>query len=347
MPGQVKNENEDDLKVSVAGEDDVEIHVEDDTPPEDRGRKPVAKDDDDDGDPDKEAEKYTKGVQKRINEVTHRYHDARRRAEAAERERQEAIEFGRKALQRARLLEQQLGQGEVAFSSTAVEKEELALKDAQAEYKAAYEAGDPDAIAKATAKMAVASQRIENAKQWTAQAQHRAQQLALQNEKDDVDSIAQGAAAQQAQDGQPKFKPTKHDQEWMDKNSAWFGKNRKMTSYVYGIHDELVNEQGLHPVEDAEEYYAAVDAEMRQRFPDYDWDELGETDPDEEKKSAKPDTQRRTKTATPVAPVSRVATGSGKKSITLTASEARIAQQMGLTLKEYALEKAKLEKGAR
>jgi hypothetical protein len=67
---------------------DVEIEVEDDTPPEDRGRKP--------SEPPKEVtddelENYSEKVKSRIKHFSKGYHDERRAKEAALRER-EALE---------------------------------------------------------------------------------------------------------------------------------------------------------------------------------------------------------------------------------------------------------------
>lgn len=316
---------------TVDENDEFEVEISDDTPPEDRGRKPLetdplAKEED-------EAAQYTKGVQKRIKELTHKAHDERRRAEQAEREKDEAVRFANAQFQRSRQLEAQLTSGEAAFATTTSEKEELAVTTAQEKYKKAFEAGDPDAIAKATAEIAAASQRLENAKHWSAQAANKAKQNPLQRQEADVDSQQRDASTQRT--ATPEA-PDAAAMEWSERN-PWFGKNRKMTSYVYGIHEELTLEQGLHPERDAEKYYAAIDTEMRERFPDHDWDEQ---DDEVEVKPAKKPAAKKTATSV-VAPVARNTTGNGKK-VTLTASEVRIAKSFGLTPEQYAREKIKL-----
>ena len=78
-------------KVVEPESDEPEIEVVDDTPPEDRGRKPMT-------DPPKEVtddelSKYDESVQKRIKHFTKGYHDERRAKESAEREREEALRF--------------------------------------------------------------------------------------------------------------------------------------------------------------------------------------------------------------------------------------------------------------
>lgn len=331
--------NDNEIDVLNSGEDNaLVVEVKDDTPPEDRGRKPLEHDplkDEDD-----EAANYTKGVQKRIKELTHKAHDERRAREKAEREREEAIQFGRTAYNRAKQLESQLTHGEAAFAGTTTEKEELAVSTAKEAYRKAFEAGDPDAIATATANIAAAAQRLENAKSWSTQAQNKVKQSALQKPEADVDSTATDVNTQHSAQAD---EPDESAKEWASQN-PWFGKNRKMTSYVYGLHEELVHEQGLHPSEDAEEYYAAIDKEMRERFPDYEWDD------DDDTGGEKPASKSKAPAAKPkatsvVAPVTRTSTGNGKK-VTLSASEVRIAESFGLTPEQYAREKLKLSAGA-
>lgn len=324
--------NDDEVNVLDTNAIDVQVEVVDDTPPEDRNRKPLDKDPLVEED---EAAQYTKGVKKRIGELTHKAHDERRARERAEREREEAIRFAKAANQRVRMLEQQMATGEAAFANTTTEKEELALANANDQYRKAYESGDPDAIAKATASIAAASQRLENAKFWKQQSAAKAQQIPLQQQDDGVDYNQQVANAQTQQQVD---EPDDAAKSWAADN-PWFGKDRKMTSFVYGIHEELVMEQGLHPVNDADEYYAAINAEMRKRFPDYEWSG-GDDDV-----ADKPQPAAKAKPRTTVAPVTRTTSGNGKK-VTLTASEVRIAEQFGLTPEQYAREKLKLNGGS-
>ena len=60
----------------------VEIEIVDDTPEHDRGREPLVLDED----PEQETElnSLAKDTKKRINQLTHRYHDERREKERLE-----------------------------------------------------------------------------------------------------------------------------------------------------------------------------------------------------------------------------------------------------------------------
>jgi hypothetical protein len=100
FPDEVESKNaktEDKVDFEVEGEDTPEIEVVDDTPPEDRGRKPMVE-------PpkevtDEELAKYDEGVQKRIKHFTKGYHEERRAKETAEREREEAFKLAQAVLE--------------------------------------------------------------------------------------------------------------------------------------------------------------------------------------------------------------------------------------------------------
>lgn len=115
-----------------------------------------------------------------------------------------------------------------------------------------------------------------------------------------------------------------------------------MTSYLYGVHEDLVFEKGLHPTEDADDYYAAIDKEMRERFPEYQWEDDGDDTGKAKPAASKPaSAAKRTAPASPVAPVTRTPTGSGSK-VTLTKSQAAMAERLGLSYEQYAREVMKL-----
>src|SRR5512139_2356832 len=74
--------------------DELEIVVRDDTPDEDRGRKPFK------GPSavptDEEIGEYTKGVQDRIRQMKREYHDVRRERDEFIREHSAAIDFAKR-----------------------------------------------------------------------------------------------------------------------------------------------------------------------------------------------------------------------------------------------------------
>lgn len=325
--------NDEDMMVEVQTDDlDVEVAVVDDTPEEDRGRKPLTTDplavEDED-----EAAQYSAGVKKRMGELRHKAHDERRAREAAQRERDEAVRVAQESYRRAKDLERQLSSGEAAFAGETKQKAELQLAQAQAKHNAAYEAGDPSKISEAIAEIAAAAHAKKQAELWEQTATHKAKS-ALQQDENDVDF---NASRQPVKKQATAMDPDPQALSWAEKN-PWFGTDSEMTSLVYGVHEKLIK-QGYDPDADAEAYYGEIDATMRKRYPEYDWDAL-DTDDGGAKKPTKTASKAPTQKAKPasvVAPVTRVASG-GKKQVTLTKTQVAIAKQLGLSLEQYARE---------
>ena len=103
-----------------------------------------------------------------------------------------------------------------------------------------------------------------------------------------------------------------------------------MTSFAFGMHEELVS-QGIDPNADSDEYYSSIDKEMRLRFPE-EFDE-GSTEAD-----TSPRTAAKAKTV-----VSSAKRTTKSKRVVLKDSEVRLAHRLGLTPEDYVREKLKLE----
>lgn len=301
---------EDEIEV-IMPEEEVELEVVDDTPKEDRNRKPLNEDPEPS---EEELEEYSEAVKKRIGKMKHGLHDERRAKEAAARERDEAIALSKQLFAEKKALEARMIQGEEALISHTKDKAGMTMAEAKRAYKAAYEIGDADAMADAQEKMALVALEQKQAEEWSKQAAQR-KEIARQESERMVQS------PQIAKETVPE--PDPEVVEWAEKNT-WFGKNMRMTNLAYAIHDELVAD-GIDPKRDADEYYTKLNAEMRTTFPDYEWG-------DKPKK----------RTASVVAPVNRTTNKATK--VTLTQSQLSVARKMGLTPQQYAIEVAKLEK---
>ena len=72
--------------------DDIDLEIEDDTPPQDKGREPLPKEVVDELEKDN-LDDYSERVKQRMAQLKKVWHDERRAKEAADRERQEAIKF--------------------------------------------------------------------------------------------------------------------------------------------------------------------------------------------------------------------------------------------------------------
>jgi hypothetical protein len=299
--------------IEVETEDDgVAIEVIDDTPPEDRNRKPLQEDPEPSED---EMAEYSEAVKRRISKMKHGLHDERRAKEAAARERDEAISVANRILAEKKALESRFAQGETVFLAKTKETADMSMVNAKRMYKEAYELGDADKMADAQELMANIAMEKKQTEEWSRQAVARQQESTRQEEQ----RVVQSAQSSRNQASEPDQDATA----WAAKNK-WFGQNKEMTAFAYGVHDTLV-EDGIDPKLDASEYYSRLNKRVREVFPDYEW------------KDAAPKNQTRSV----VAPVNRTTKTTTR--VRLTQSQLSVAKRMGITPQQYALEVAKLE----
>jgi hypothetical protein len=302
-------ENETPTALADGGEADIEIEIVDDTPEQDRGRKPLDREVEDPT--DDEIENYSAGVKKRIKDLTHARHDERRAKEALAREKQELERLAQHMMDENRRLKQYVDTGAQQYAATLQTAADQELEMARRTLKAAQESFDTDAIISAQEAVMDAKMKVNAAKNFKAPP--------LQAPRDDV----------QTQQSQPeRVTADEKTLRWQAKNQ-WFGANgfEEVTSYALGLHQKLVN-SGIDPRSD--EYFEQIDARMKSTFPDMFG---GNSD---KPKSA--DAPR--KPASVVAPASR---SSGAKKIQLTPTQVALAKKYGLTPQQYAAEVAKLE----
>ena len=115
-------------EVDKPTEHEVEIEIEDDTPPEDRNRKLM-----DEPPQDFQADelsKYDESVRKRIQHFTKGYHEERRKSEAAQREKEEAIRAAQVIAEENKKLRGSLGESQSALIESAkLERPDLVILD--------------------------------------------------------------------------------------------------------------------------------------------------------------------------------------------------------------------------
>ena len=305
-----QEEKEQDIEVSVQG-DDVEIDIVDDTPERDRGRKPL---DREVSDPtDEELDTYTEGVKKRLKELTHARHDERRAKEKAEREKEEAIRLAQQAIEENRKLKEYVQTGETSYQEMMREKAEAELAMARDKFKKASEEYDSEAMLAAQEALTEAKMKIEAAKNF--------KPTPLQSKENDVQ-------IQHTATDVPK--PDEKTLRWQAKNQ-WFGSPgyEEMTAFALGLHQKLVA-TGFDPRSD--EYFEKINSRLKSVFPD-----LLQDDEPASRKTGEPSK----KPATVVASATR-STGA-KKTIKLTASQAALADKLGIPRDLYAKEFLKQE----
>ena len=301
--------DKDEYKFPDEAEDkvDVEIEIEDDTPPQDKGRKASEPEFVEQMEKD-ELDEYSESAKQKIAGFRKIYHDERRAKESADREREEAINLAKKLFEENKTLKGRVNSTEkVAVDSYKVTAEqEMAM--AKKEYREAYEAGDSEKLVDAQEKMTSAKIKMDKA---INAAESVSQRKALQEQENEVQ------IPQQRQQ-QPVVRDSKAAT-WQEHNS-WFGQDDEMTSLALGLHEKLVKENGM-AYATTDEYYKRIDDTMRKRFP-------------ENFESAEED-KPRTKPSTVVASANR---STSSKKIKLNTSQQNIARKLGLTPEQYARE---------
>jgi hypothetical protein len=300
------------VKVEAKVQDELDLEVEDDTPPEDRGREPLPKEIVEEVEKDT-LDDYSDRVKTRMAQLRKMHHDERRAKEAADRERQEAIKFAQQLADENKKLKTTLSSGEETYIQTLKSALEQQLALAKRDYREAYDLGDSDKIIEAQQKMNDAQFRLSEAQRYMPQYKNTLQE----DEKEVYIPQSQPQAS----------KPDTRALAWQEKNE-WFGQDEEMTSLALGVHEKLVR-SGIDPTSD--EYYRRIDTTMQKRFPEY----FGDATLDEEKPA------ERTKPSTVVAPATR---STAPKKVKLTKTQVALAKKLGLTPEQYARETLKLER---
>ena len=309
FPDELDDEKTSQVNVSVEDDGDVEVEVIDDTPVQDRGRRPLDREVEDPT--DDEIETYSDKVKGRIKELTHARHDERRAKESTMREKQELERLTQQLINENKQLKQYVSNGTEQYGTMAKTAAEAELEKARRQYKDAQEAFDTDAIIAAQEALTDAKWKLEQAKSF--------RPPPLQTEEYDVQT--RQSAPEQAQ-------PDEKTLRWQAKNQ-WFGANgfEEVTSFALGLHQKLVN-NGVDPRTD--EYFEQINARVKSKFPEV----FGGA----EDKPRSGDSPRRP--AAVAAPATR---SSGAKKVQLTQTQVALAKKFGLTPQQYAAQVAKLE----
>lgn len=293
----------------AAAEEKFEFEIEDDTPPEDRGREPMPKEIVEELDND-ELEEYSDNVKTRLKQMRKVYHDERREKETALREHQEALAYAKRLMEENNALKGRLTQGEQIFVETAKNAAELELSAAKKAYKDAYDLGDADQLIEAQDRLYKAQSKLQKVEDFVP---------SRHEQETDVQPVSNSVP-----------RPDQRAVAWQERND-WFGKDEEMTSLALGLHQKLVNQYGAsYPSTD--EYWKKVDDTMRRRFPEY----FEERDP----APAQDTRTQREKPAPVVAPATR---STGSKKIKVSQTAVNTAKRLNVPLEKYVQEMMKLE----
>ena len=281
-------------------DESFEIEVSDDTPEEEKPR--LAEDREPEVPSDDEIDKYSVGVQKRINKLKFEAQEQERQKLEAHRLQEEALRYAQQIRSENEQLRKNLDAGEETLIGQAKGRIEAQLDKAKSAYKAAYESGDPDALIAAQEQLTtlkVESDRVNNYKPQV-----------------------RTAPPQQPQYAQPTPQANTPDAkalEWGKKNT-WFEnpETPEMTGFAYGVHQKLV-QSGIDPRSDS--YYDEIDKAMKKAFPDkFDDGQIEEEAPQRQAGSVVAAPSRSTKKP---------------RTVRLTSTQASLAKRLGLTNEQY------------
>jgi hypothetical protein len=246
-----------------------------------------------------EFKKSENQTQKRINRLTKKMREAEKNAD-------EALRFARQKEQENQQLAQKLNQMDTSYVDQYSSRVESDMAQTEAALRNAMEIGDTEAAVAAQRKMTQLAVEAD-----------RASQAKAANEKRQKQAPAPSMAQQTAP--QAPARPDPKAESWAQRND-WFGEDSAMTYAAFGIHKELVEQEGIDPKSD--EYYDSLDRRMKEEFP-HKFKEGSQ--------SKRP--------AQTVASVNRSSGNSGRSSgtkVRLTQRQVAMAKKLGVSLEQYA-----------
>ena len=258
-----------------------------------------------------EVEKKAAYAQNRINKAVAQAKDFQRRELMAVQYAKQLEEENQKLKATKQSFEKNMFDSRKSETDSTIELAKQA-------HKQAVEANDAEAIARATELLstAIAEKKYIEASEQRSQFESDYNQAVTQ----EVES-----PLQEPQEVQEYAEPSPKAQAWANKNS-WFGQDRIATTVALTIHEQLANE-GFDL--NSDEYYNELDNRLRSEIPNK-FDNYVEA----------------TKPVQTVASTSRT-TSTGRKPsnrVELSPSEQRLAKRLGVSFKDYAIQKARLQK---
>tara|TARA_R110000765_G_scaffold214678_1_gene319657 strand:- start:394 stop:1413 length:1020 start_codon:yes stop_codon:yes gene_type:complete len=300
--------------------DDGEVNIEvvDDRPEGDQKASSEAVGDDDGLASDEEVTQLGQRAQKRIKKLKWEYHEERRAKEASDRLANEAVNYTQNLQVENQRLLKLIQDSQGALTEQSKSRAGAALTIAQENFKRAHESGDSEQIT-------IAQQQLTNAQLAQAYAPAVSQKV-IDNWKQQVMADDRQIANQQQQQAPAPIQPDGKAMEWQDRN-PWFGTDKEMTSFAYGVHEKLVADEGIDP--ESEQYYELIDSRMKEVFPT----QFGSNDQRTSSTMVVDTAPPRKKSV--VASASRNS-GARSRTVRLTETQVRLAKRLGLSPQQYA-----------
>ena len=276
--------------------EDQEVSVEIEDTPDDQVESASVSD----ADEEDQFERASNATQKRINQLT-------KKMRQAEREREEAIRYAQQVQSESTSLKERLNTLDNSYVTEFSGRVQSELASAENALKNAMEIGDTQAVVEANRRITALAIQADRAAQAQRDSQIQKQHAELQRQQM-VQARQQPAAPR---------RPDPKAEAWASERE-WFGSDETMTYAAFGIHKQLIEDEGIDPSSD--EYYSELDKRMAEAFP--------------HKFKNGPKGKRPAQT---VASVNRSASsGRGKKQVRLTSNQVAMAKKLGVPLEEYA-----------
>jgi hypothetical protein len=293
MARQFMNDNQLEFDLGE-GEVATDISVED--PVEEGGAAPAAPSENQEH--RDELDTVSEGVQKRISKLTARMREAERQKDAA-------IAFAQGLQSEKYTLQQKLVNTDYSRLNEAKGRLDTQQATLKAIIRKAREEGDIDTETEAQQRLTDLTMESRQVTGW------------LQTQQQQVENFRQPMPQQQVPQVQQKPTPSPRAEDWASRNT-WYGQDRVATYAAWGIHQTLVEQEGVEP--DSDEYYNELDRRLREELPT--------------RFAAQPRQQR---SAPAVAPASRSSgINSARRTVRLSPSQIAIAKKLNVPLEEYA-----------
>ena len=264
-----------------------------------------------------EKSKDLSDVEKRASLAQNRINKAVAQAKEFQRRELMAVQYAKDLKDQNEKLRQSQKSFQSSYGDEFGNRVESQLSLARQALKQATESQDAESIASATEALTMATSDRARLEQYQQQQKQYEQQEAAYVEQ-----------AQHQQEQQPQAAPEEYNEpsdksrEWA-KNNSWFGKDQIATSVAFAVHKELENE-GFDL--ESDEYYSEIDKRVQKELPH----------------KFNVEAKRTVQT---VASASRnTSTGRKQNRIQLTPSEQGLAKKLGVSFKDYAIQKARLER---
>ena len=286
-----------------------------------------------------EAERRARSAQERINKAVGQAKDYQRRE-------LQALQYAKQLQEQNEALMSQMKQALTAgaeqnlkiqetYSDEFATRVETQAEAAKRHLKSAYESGDPDAMADAQQLLAKAEadrnalvQYQRDLEQYKVDyAKWAEQQSAVEAQQQE---LAQQQASNPAYQQEPAYQePSDKAVEWTNQNE-WFGRDKVMTNVAFAIHEDLVG-SGIDL--ESDEYYAQIDARMRQELP-HKFNE----------QNFAGDNQKPVQTVVSGSRTTGTGRNQNSRRVELLPSEQELARKLGVPFKEYAKQKMRLQR---